>query len=85
MKVLIIEDELELAESIYSVIRRRNCGHSNIIQQNELTIDLLSRLVSVNEKAVLLTKKEFDLLLFFISNRNRVVCKSALKSPFSVF
>lgn len=73
----------ELSARIYSVIRRRNFGHSNIIQQNELTIDLLSRLVSVNEKAVLLTKKEFDLLLFFISNRNRVVSKSALAEHLS--
>ncbi|HEY4798268.1 MAG TPA: winged helix-turn-helix domain-containing protein, partial [Bacteroidia bacterium] len=34
--------------------------------------------VRVNGKIATLTKKEFDLLLFFISNKNRVVTKESI-------
>lgn len=73
----------ELAARIYSVIRRKHFGNSNIIQQNELTIDLLSKTTTVNSKELVLTKKEFDLLLYFISNKNRVVSKAALAEHIS--
>jgi DNA-binding response OmpR family regulator len=73
----------ELAARIYSVIRRKYFGHSNIIEQHELTIDLLAKKVMVNEKEVALTKKEFDLLLYFISNKNRVISKNALAEHIS--
>lgn len=32
----------------------------------------------MNEKTLQLTRKEFDLLLFFISNQNRVISKTAI-------
>jgi DNA-binding response OmpR family regulator len=34
--------------------------------------------VFVNDKSISLTKKEYDLLLFFISNKNRVLTKEAI-------
>lgn len=73
----------ELAARIYSVIRRRNFSNTNIILQKELKIDLLSKTVSVNNTPVLLTKKELDLLLYFIGNKNRVIPKSALAEHLS--
>ncbi|WP_306353220.1 response regulator transcription factor [Flavobacterium sp. '19STA2R22 D10 B1'] len=73
----------ELAARIYSVIRRRQFSNSNSIEQNELHIDLLSKTVSVNNKTVILTKKEFDLLLYFIGNKNRVISKSTLAENLS--
>lgn len=73
----------ELSARIYSVIRRRNFGNSNVIQQHELKIDLLAKTVMVNEVPVVLTKKEFDLLLYFIGNKNRVIAKSALAEHLS--
>lgn len=67
----------ELSARIHSVIRRKQFGgNSNIIQQNELKIDLLAKQVWVNDQEVILTKKELDLLLFLIGNKNRVVSKS---------
>ncbi|WP_127132863.1 response regulator transcription factor [Pseudoflavitalea rhizosphaerae] len=68
----------ELAARVHSVIRRKHFGHSNIIEQNEIRVDLLARKVMVNNKEVALTKKEFDLLLYFISNKNRVISRNAL-------
>ena len=68
----------ELTARIHAVIRRKQFGHSNLIKQNELEIDLLAKSVQVKEIPVLLTKKELDLLLYFIGNKNRVISKAAL-------
>lgn len=73
----------ELAARIYSIIRRKQFTNSNTIQQNELEIDLLSKTVLVKDKIVILTKKEFDLLLYFIGNKNRVISKSTLAEHLS--
>ncbi|GAB4038463.1 response regulator transcription factor [Spirosoma gilvum] len=73
----------ELAARIYSVIRRKHFGHANRIQQHELTIDLLAKTVHIHESAILLTKKEFDLLVYFLSNKNRVISKSTLAEHLS--
>lgn len=73
----------ELAARIYAVIRRKQFANSNIIQQQELKIDLLSKNIFVHDTQVVLTKKEFDLLLYFIGNRNRVISKAALAEHLS--
>jgi DNA-binding response OmpR family regulator len=73
----------ELAARVHSVIRRKNFGNSNTIEQHELKIDLLARTVKVKDEPVMLTRKEFDLLLYFISNKNRVVSKAALAEHLS--
>jgi DNA-binding response OmpR family regulator len=73
----------ELAARIYSIIRRKQFGNVNVIEQNELKINLLGKTVMVNDQPVSLTKKEFDLLLYFISNKNKVVSKGALAEHLS--
>ena len=73
----------ELAARVYSIIRRKQFDNTNIIQQNELTIDLLAKTASANNKPIILTKKEFDLLLYFIGNKNRVLSKSTLAEHLS--
>lgn len=73
----------ELAARIYSIIRRKQFDNSNTIIQNEIEIDLLSKSVKVNGTPVILTKKEYDLLLYFIGNKNRVLSKSTLAEHLS--
>ncbi|CAL1517785.1 response regulator transcription factor [Chitinophaga sp. MM2321] len=73
----------ELAARIYSVIRRRKFNNSNIIQHHELAIDLLAKTVHINDNLVVLTKKEFDLLIYFLGNQNRVISKNALAEHLS--
>lgn len=73
----------ELSARIYSLIRRKQFGSSNSIVINELQIDLLSKEVRVNNLIVQLTKKEFDLLIFLIGNKNRVISKAALAEHLS--
>jgi DNA-binding response OmpR family regulator len=73
----------ELSARIHSVIRRRQFGHSNVIAAGDLEIDLLSKTVQKDQTPIVLTKREFDLLLFLISNKNRVVSKAALAEHLS--
>lgn len=73
----------ELAARIFSVIRRRKFGNSNVIVQGNLTIDLPGKMVKVGGVFISLTKKEFELLIFFIGNKNKVISKSALAEHLS--
>jgi DNA-binding response OmpR family regulator len=73
----------ELAARIYSVIRRKHFANANIIELNELKIDLPGKKVMVNDQDVPLTRKEFDLLIYFVINKNKVVSKTALAEHIS--
>lgn len=73
----------ELNARIYSLIRRTQYSSNNKIKANDLEIDLLSKQVRTNGEVVPLTKKELDLLLFLIGNRNRVISKCALAEHLS--
>lgn len=73
----------ELMARIYSIIRRKQFNNSNIIIQNELQINLLAKSVSINHQHIDLTKKEFDLLIYFIGNKNKVISKSTLAEHLS--
>ena len=73
----------ELSARIYSIIRRKQFNNSNQIDIDELSIDLLSKTVLVNNLSIELTKKEFDLLLFLIGNKNRAISKAAVAEHLS--
>lgn len=73
----------ELAARLHSVIRRKHFASSNIVEQGNLKINLQARELSINGQTVVLTRKEFDLLLFFISNKNKVISKSAVAEHLS--
>jgi DNA-binding response OmpR family regulator len=73
----------ELGARISAVIRRKKFEGSNEITINEITVDLLGKKVLVKKKEVDLTRKEYDLLLFMVSNRGRVVTKNAIAEHLS--
>ena len=73
----------ELSARIYSLIRRKQFDHTNLLIQNELMVDLLAKSVKVNEITLTLTKKEYDLLLLFLGNKNKVISKNALAEHLS--
>ncbi len=68
----------ELNSRINSLIRRRNFGGSESIVFNEIEIDPTSKTVKIDNRAIELTKKEYNLLLYFISNKNKVVTKESI-------
>ncbi len=71
-------DLAELNARIRALIRRRSFDAQNEIVFNEICVRPYDRVVSVKKQHVSLTKKEFDLLIFFIANQNRVVTKESI-------
>ena len=68
----------ELNSRIKSVYRRLKLGGKKELTIDDLRILPESRQLFVNNEAVILTKKEFDLLVFFISNPRRVLTKEVI-------
>ncbi len=68
----------ELVARIKSVFRRRSFQGQNEIIHNELKVIPDEMLMYVNEKLISLTKKEHELLLYFLSNSNKVLTKESI-------
>ena len=68
----------ELAARVAAIIRRKSFDGNNFLQFDELLLNLDEKSVKVNNKIIDLTKKEYDLLLYFISNKNKVISKGAI-------
>jgi DNA-binding response OmpR family regulator len=68
----------ELNARIKAIVRRKNFDGKNEILLNEIRIDLASHTAFVKKNQLILTGKEFDLLLFFIANKNKVITKNAI-------
>ena len=68
----------ELNARVKAVLRRRQFKGNNKITIGNLSIDLDEHEVNIDEKPLNLNRKEFEILLFFTSNQNRLVNKSAL-------
>ncbi|MGM9687786.1 MAG: response regulator transcription factor [Alloprevotella sp.] len=68
----------ELSMRIFALLRRKQFTVTNTLQSGPVVVDLLARRVTVDGQTLDLTKSEYDLLLFLIENRRRVVSKSAL-------
>lgn len=65
----------ELQARIRAVHRRNNLAGKEVIKIYELTLNTQTREVLIHNDLVDLTPKEYDLLLFFTSNKNRVLSK----------
>ncbi|MEF9931807.1 MAG: response regulator transcription factor, partial [Bacteroidales bacterium] len=68
----------ELNARIKSVIRRRCFDGCNEYLFHEIRINMEARRFFVYEKELILTRKEYDLLLFFFMNKNRVLTKEVI-------
>ncbi len=68
----------ELNARIKAVIRRKLFDGENEIVFNEIKILPDERRVIINTEQVELTKKEFDLLVYMISNGNQVMTKESI-------
>jgi len=68
----------ELHARVRSVLRRKKLDGSKYIICGNLKIDTEQRMVWANEDELILNRKEYDVLLYLVLNRNRLVNKSAL-------
>lgn len=73
----------ELSMRIYAIIRRREFAGGNLLHSNGIEINLPAKLVSVKGRPVVLTRTEYELLLFFIGNAGKVVSKAAMAEHLS--
>ena len=68
----------ELNARIKSLVRRKSFGGTNEIVFNEIKINLNKRTVYVNDVETAISRKEYDLLLYFISNKEHALTKEAI-------
>jgi len=73
----------ELLVRVQAIIRRKQFNGNNKVTFNEIEIDLMTKVVKVNDKRMLLTKTEIELLLYLVGNKNRVLSKSAIAEHLS--
>ena len=68
----------ELNARVKSVLRRRHFNSDNKIEFEEFLINPDSREVLINSNPVFLTRKEYEILLYLISNREKVLTKESI-------
>lgn len=68
----------ELNSRIKSLARRRHFDGANELIFNEIKINTDSNEVFINGTILDLTKKEFEILLYFIVNRNKVITRESI-------
>ncbi len=68
----------ELSARVAAIIRRKFFDGKDLIQLNGLELNVQEKTAKVNNNLVGLTRKEYDLLLYFISNKNKVITKNAI-------
>ena len=68
----------ELNARIKAVFRRKNLDGKNSIELGNIALDLEERLFKVDNTIIHLNRKEFDILKYFLLNKNRLVRKTVL-------
>jgi len=68
----------ELNARIRSILRRNKFNRSNRLRLGEIQVDLIASQAFVKELPLSLTRKEYDLLLYFMQNPNRVLTKESI-------
>ncbi len=68
----------ELNARIQSLLRRIRFDGDDHIIFNEIMINPVERQVTIHNEPLKLTRKEFDLLLYIISNKDRILTKESI-------
>lgn len=65
----------ELHSRIHAIGRRKNFNGKKELTFNEIVIETLEKQVYIHQKPIILTKKEYDFLLYLVTNKNRILTK----------
>lgn len=68
----------ELSVRISAIIRRKNFNGQSVIIAGDFQVDTIGKTVKLNQKELDLTQKEFQLFLFLLINKNRILSKNAI-------
>ena len=68
----------ELTARIKAVIRRNNLNGKSYIEVGNILLHIQERTLTINGNLIHLNRKEFDILYYFLLNKNRLITKTAL-------
>jgi DNA-binding response OmpR family regulator len=68
----------ELSARVNSICRRDNFVGFNELNFNELRVRIDEKQAYANDQLLNLTRKEYDLLLFFMANKDRIITKESI-------
>jgi DNA-binding response OmpR family regulator len=68
----------ELHARIRAIYRRKNLGGAHIVRFNEISLNTDTLEARVGDALLDTTRKEFDLLLYFLVNKNRVLSRQSI-------
>ena len=68
----------ELSARINSIYRRNNLLGLNEISYGAITVNTKDNQAFVNGNLLNITRKEYDLLIFFMTNKNRIITKESI-------
>jgi len=68
----------ELNSRIKSILRRHRFDGNNLVEFNEIIIDIDKKEVKISGEEIFFTKKEYDMLLFFMINKYRMITKEII-------
>lgn len=68
----------ELHARLKAIYRRKNMDGDTSVVFNEIEVNTSLFVAKVNDTPLELTKKEFDLLLYFLTNKNRVLTRQSI-------
>lgn len=68
----------ELIARIRSIIRRKKFDGNALLEIGNMQVDVTNQSITINNQGVVLNRKEFAILMYLISNKGRLVSKTAL-------
>lgn len=68
----------ELSARVAAIIRRKSFGGKNQIILDEMVLDIHEKSLRIGKEQISLTRTEYELLLYLVSNKNRVVTKESI-------
>ncbi|WP_343631827.1 response regulator transcription factor [Fluviicola sp.] len=68
----------ELIARVRSIVRRKKFDGNAMLEIGNIRVDVTNQAITIRNEAVTLNRKEFAILMYLISNKGRLVSKTAL-------
>lgn len=68
----------ELIARVRSIVRRKKFDGNALLEIGNISVDVTNQAITIKNEPVVLNRKEFAILMYLISNKGRLVSKTAL-------
>jgi DNA-binding response OmpR family regulator len=68
----------ELIARVRSIVRRKKFDGNALLEIGNIRVDVTNQSITIRDESVTLNRKEFAILMYLISNKGRLVSKTAL-------